>query len=156
MPESSRGSDGLTHTVRVRWAECDPQGVVFNAHYLAYVDLNITELWRAAFGSYGAMLQRGVDIVVAEAQLRFFAAARFDDVLSLSVGVTHLGNTSIVSRHLVRRGEELLTAATMRHVMIDRQTGAKTPLPAWTRDGLGRWRIEPAPADATSAGRSVG
>jgi acyl-CoA thioester hydrolase len=143
MSESAGATDGLTHTVRVRWAECDPQGVVFNAHYLAYADLNITELWRAAFGSYGAMLERGVDIVVAEAQLRFLAAARFDDELSLSVGVTHLGNTSIVSRHLVRRGQELLTDATMRHVMIDRQTGVKTPLPDWARYGLGRWRIEP-------------
>ncbi len=28
------------------------QGVVFNAHYLAYVDVAITELWRAAFGGY--------------------------------------------------------------------------------------------------------
>jgi acyl-CoA thioester hydrolase len=144
MSDCVRASDGLTHTVRVRWAECDPQGVVFNAHYLAYADLNITELWRAAFGGYGAMLERGFDIVVAEAQLRFYGAARFDDEISLSVGVIHLGNTSIVSRHLVRRGEELLTSVTLRHVMIDRQTGAKTPLPDWARDGLGQWRIGPA------------
>jgi acyl-CoA thioester hydrolase len=145
MAEPTERSDGLTHVIRVRWAECDPQGVVFNAHYLAYVDLSITELWRAALGSYGAMLERGVDIVVAGAELRFFAPARFDDELSLSVGVTHLGNTSIGSRHLMRRGPHLLVAATMRHVMIDRRTGVKAPLPDWIRAGLGQWRVEPAP-----------
>ena len=34
MPGPARTSDGLTHTVRVPWAECDPRAVVFNAHYL--------------------------------------------------------------------------------------------------------------------------
>ena len=129
------------HSIRVRWAECDPQGVVFNAHYLAYVDLSVTELWRAAFGSYGAMLARGVDIVVAEAQLRFFGPARFDDELLLEVGVTHMGNTSIASRHRFRRDGELLLEASIRHVLVDRETLAKTPIPDWVREGLARWRV---------------
>src|SRR5205807_350743 len=43
------------HKLRVRYVECDPQGVVFNSHYLAYFDINITELWRTAFGGYRAM-----------------------------------------------------------------------------------------------------
>ncbi len=47
---------------------------MFNAHYLAYFDISMTELWRAAFGSYKAMMERGFDLVVAEAQIRFEAA----------------------------------------------------------------------------------
>jgi len=58
------------HRLRPRYAECDAQGVVFNAHYLAYLDISMTELWRAAFGGYGEMLAKGVDMVVAEAALR--------------------------------------------------------------------------------------
>ena len=50
------------HSLRVRYHECDPQSVVFNANYLAYFDINITELWRAAFGSYDAMLARGARV----------------------------------------------------------------------------------------------
>ncbi len=145
------------HSIRVRWAECDPQGVVFNAHYLGYVDVSITELWRAAFGGYGVMLARGVDIVVAEAQLRFFSPARFDDELLLEVGIRHLGNTSIVSGHHCHRDGELLVDASIRHVLVDRQTLGKTSIPDWARDGLAPWRVEdnvpasahhaPAPAD---------
>ena len=33
---------------RVRYAECDPQGIVFNSRYLEYLDIGITEYWRAA------------------------------------------------------------------------------------------------------------
>jgi acyl-CoA thioester hydrolase len=134
-------AEPFRHELRVRWAECDPQGVVFNAHYLAYADINITELWRAAFGSYGAMLDRGLDIVVGEARLRFLASARFDDLLSLEVAVTHLGTTSIETRHRIRRGAELLVEIDMRHVMIDSATISKTPIPDWALDGLSPWRV---------------
>jgi acyl-CoA thioester hydrolase len=129
------------HQLRVRWAECDPQGVVFNGHYLAYADINITELWRAAYGSYSTMLERGVDIVVGEARLRFLASARFDDLLTLEVAVTHLGTTSIETRHRIRRGPELLVEVQMRHVMVDRESLAKTPIPDWAREGLSAWRV---------------
>jgi acyl-CoA thioester hydrolase len=97
----------FVHRLRVRYAECDPQGVVFNAHYLTYFDLSITELWRAACGSYGAMLERGVDVVVAEAQLRFRAPARFDELLALEIWVARLGRTSITSRHRITHAGEL-------------------------------------------------
>ncbi|MGO4610753.1 acyl-CoA thioesterase, partial [Variovorax sp. 2RAF20] len=33
--------------LRVRWAEVDPQSIVFNAHYLTYCDICVTEYWRA-------------------------------------------------------------------------------------------------------------
>jgi acyl-CoA thioester hydrolase len=132
------------HELRVRWAECDPQGVVFNGHYLAYADIGITELWRAAFGSYGTMLERGMDILVGEARLRFLASARFDDLLTLEVGVLSLGTTSIETRHRILRRSELLVEVRMRHVMVDRKTLAKAPIPGWARDGLSPWCVPPA------------
>lgn len=36
------------YPLRVRWAEVDRQGIVFNGHYLTYFDVGITEYWRAA------------------------------------------------------------------------------------------------------------
>ena len=132
-------ADPFVHELRVRYVECDAQGVVFNSHYLAYVDVGITELWRAAFGSYQAMLEHGVDVVVAEASLRFRGSARFDDVLRIEVRVEHLGNTSIVTDHRMMRADELLVDCKIRHVMVDRATLTKTPLPNWVRDGLSRW-----------------
>lgn len=112
------------------------QGVVFNAHYLAYCDENMTELWRVAFGGYGAMLDRGVDMVVAEAQLRFHAAASFDQELALEVGVRRMGTTSLLTRHRILHAENLLVSGELRHVIVDRATLEKTPIPEWMRSGL--------------------
>jgi acyl-CoA thioester hydrolase len=131
----------FTHHMRVRYAECDVQGVVFNANYLAYFDQSLTELWRTAFGSYQAMLDRGVDVVVAEAQLRFRTPARFDEQLTLAIGVTHLGNTSIVSEHRIDRDGEVLVEGTIRHVVVERESLSKTPIPDWMRDQLAPWTV---------------
>jgi acyl-CoA thioester hydrolase len=127
--------------LRVRYAECDPQGVVFNANYLAYFDVSITELWRAAFGSYGAMMEKGLDVVVAEAQVRFQSPARFDDALDLEIAIAGLGNTAIHTRHRVFRDGELLVEGSMRHVVVDLKTLTKTPMPDWLRTGLDPWVV---------------
>ena len=62
-------SGPFRHRLRVRYNECDPQGVVFNANYLTYFDITITELWRE-LGGYQPMVEAGVDLVVAEAEAR--------------------------------------------------------------------------------------
>jgi len=129
----------FVHVLRVRYAECDVQGVVFNAHYLAYFDTSMNELWRAAFGSYQTMLDRGADMVLAEATVRFLAPARFEEELELAVGLTHLGTTSFRTRHAARRAGETLAEGELRHVLVDGQSGVKTPIPDWMRDGLAPW-----------------
>jgi acyl-CoA thioester hydrolase len=131
----------LIHTLRVRYGESDLQGIAFNAHYLNYFDIGMTELWRAAFGNYQTMLERGVDMVLAEARLRFRKPARFDDELDLSVAVIHMGTTSIVTRHFARCGRDVVAEADLRHVLVDLQTLAKTPIPDWARDDLEPWYV---------------
>ena len=140
----------FVHRLRVRYAECDPQGVVFNGNYMTYMDHSVTELWRAAYGGYERMLERGSDVVVAEARLRFLASARFDDELDVEMLVTHLGTTSLGSRHRVRRASDgtLLLDAETRHVWIDRATGQKMPIPDWARAGLEPWHVPEPPARA--------
>jgi acyl-CoA thioester hydrolase len=138
-------AEPFTHRLRVRYAECDPQGVLFNANYLAYIDHTITELWRAAYGGYQAMLDRGVDIVVAEVNMRFLGSARFDEEVIVQATVRHLGTTSVTSAFRLHRvdGEPLLDAE-IRHVWIDRATATKTPMPDWARAGLAPWHVEDA------------
>jgi acyl-CoA thioester hydrolase len=131
----------FSHQLRVRYAECDPQNVVFNAHYLAYFDVALTELWRAAFGSYQAMVDRGVDVVVAEVAVRFKASARFDDLLTLALAVTQLGNTSIVCDHLISRDGELIVEGTTRHVLVESEGLTKAPIPDWMRQQLAPWTV---------------
>ena len=120
----------------MRYGECDPQGIVFNANYLLYFDVAFTELWREAVGPWQRMVEQGVDAVVAETNLKFRAPARFDDELELRARVVQLGTTSITTEIDVVRDSELLVKGWLRHVCVANDTWRKTPLPEWVRSGL--------------------
>ena len=126
----------FVHELRVRYGECDPQGIVFNANYLLYFDVAFTEYWRDRVGPWDDMVSFGVDVVVAEANLRFRAPARFDDVLALAVTTEELGTTSMTTRVDVQRDGELLVEMRLRHVFVDRETWSKTAMPETIREQL--------------------
>lgn len=135
-----------TLQLRVRYNECDAQNVVFNANYLAYFDIAVTELWRAALGSYQAMVAGGIDVVVAEATVRYRSPARFDDLLDIEIAVARLGTTSMQTAYRVERDGELLAEGEVVHVFVSVANGrpsGKTPIPDWVREAL---EEEPAPA----------
>ena len=126
----------FVHELRVRYGECDPQGIVFNANYLLYFDVAFTEYWRDRVGPWDDMVSFGVDVVVAEANLRFRAPARFDDVLALEVTTEELGTTSTTTRVDIRRDGELLVECRLRHVFVDRESWSKTDMPQEIREKL--------------------
>ena len=124
------------HSLRVRYSECDPQGVVFNANYVAYFDVILTELWREALGRYQDMVDSGTDMVVAEVNVRFLGPARFDDEVDFEARLTRLGDTSMSTRIDATANREPVVRGEIRHVFIDPATKAKTPMPQNIRDAL--------------------
>lgn len=136
------------HRLRARYGECDMQGAVFNANYLTYFDVAITELWREAYGPWDSFTARGLDMVVAEATIRYRAPVRFDDEFEIETVVERLGTTAITTRLTIVRDGERLTEGTIRHVVIDASSGAKTAIPDDIRRAL-----EPFVAAAPEAAR---
>ena len=121
----------------MRYSECDLQGVVFNANYLTYLDDAMTELFRTALdGGYQAMVDTGVDMVVAQSTLRYLAPARFDDELEIEATVTRLGTTGMTTAMAVRRDGSVLTEAELRHVFVRSPEGGKAPIPDSVRAAL--------------------
>jgi acyl-CoA thioester hydrolase len=128
------------HRLRVRYNESDAQGAVFNANYLVYFDVAITELWREAFGSYEAALQEwGLDLVVGEATVRYMKPARFDDELDVDATVEQLGTTSLTIRFDVHRGDDAIAEGRSRYVFVDLDSGAKHKIPDDVRSVLERY-----------------
>jgi len=93
--------------LRVRWAEVDLQGVVFNGHYLTYCDVCVTEYWRAIGMPYpAAFLTIGSDLYVRKATLEYYAADLFDDELEVCGRTSRLGTTSLTFKvEMFRSGQ---------------------------------------------------
>jgi acyl-CoA thioester hydrolase len=109
---------------------------VFNANYLAFFDVIITEFWREAIGRYNAMIEAGTDMVVAESRIRFRGPAAFDDELDFELRVSRLGTTALGTLIDARVGNQPVVAGEMRHVFVDPTTKQKRPMPDDVRAGL--------------------
>ena len=86
------------HSITVRYGECDMQGVVFNAHYLAYADDAVAQ-WFTAVLPADAMFVAGngdatFDFMVKKATVTWAGGSTFGDVLDLDCSVGRWGTTS--------------------------------------------------------------
>ena len=125
------------HRLRVRWAEVDMQKIVFNAHYLMYFDVAITEYWRALALPYeDSMHQLGGELYVKKASVEFNASAKMDDQLDVGMSCTRLGNSSMTITGGIFRGEDHLIAGELIYVFADPHTQTSKPIPAPLRELL--------------------
>ena len=121
----------LLHRLRVRWAEVDMQSIVFNAHYLAYLDVAITEYWRTAAMPYApTMAQLNGDMVVRKATVDFHRSARMDDWLDIGMRFVKAGRTSLVFEGAIFREDELLATGELLYVFTTPGATASHPVPA--------------------------
>jgi acyl-CoA thioester hydrolase len=120
----------VTFDLTVRYHECDVQGVVFNAIYYTYADMAGLELWKAACGGYDVVLDRGVDTVVATSSCIYLSPARWEDELTLEVGVARVGDKSFDAATTIQCGDILIAELSVTYVFIDRATfSSVAPLP---------------------------
>ncbi len=113
------------HRLRVRWGECDMQGIVFNPHYMALFDAALTEYWRTLGLTYpAAFLAHGVDSFMVSNTVNYRDAARFDDELDIALRTAYLGTTSFRIAFEIRRDGARLADGTATYVtacgLVDR------------------------------------
>jgi len=112
--------------LRVRWAEVDRQGIVFNAHYLTYFDVGITEYWRAIGLPYPhGVAGSGSDLYMVKAAINYHGSARYNDVLEVAVRADRLGNSSVTFAIEIRHEGRLLTTGEVVLMRIQKRGGRK-------------------------------
>ena len=116
--------------LRVRWAEVDMQKVVFNGHYLMYVDTAMGNWWRALALPYeDTIAALEGDLFVRKSTLEYLAPARYDDALEIGIRFEAAGTSSLRFVAGVFRGEELLVHGEIVYVWTDAVTRQPKPAP---------------------------
>ena len=138
-----------THRLRVRWVEVDMQRIVFNGHYLTYIDTAVAEYWRAIGLPYpeGYVERYASDMFLRKATVEYLGSARYDDELDILCRASRLGRSSMTFLFEIWRGaSDLLVAAELVYVNADPKTMAAAPLPEEVRQRVrGFERTAPAP-----------
>ena len=126
--------------LRVRWAEVDMQKIVFNAHYLTFIDTAVAEYWRAIGLPYpeGYVERYANDLYLRKATVEYLGSARYDDMLTVCCRVAKLGRTSMTWLSEIYRGEEPapLISAELVYVNADPRTMKAAPLPEELRSRI--------------------
>jgi YbgC/YbaW family acyl-CoA thioester hydrolase len=142
MTQSSKQSPTITraafrfmHRLRVRWVEVDMQKIVFNGHYLMYLDTAIADYWRALAMPYEAtMHQLGGDLYVKKASLEYHGSARYDEQIDIGMRCQRIGNSSMIFEAGIFRGDSLLISAELIYVFADPESQTSKAVPPLLRE----------------------
>ena len=93
-----------TIMLRVRYSEVDAMGYLHHSRYLQYFELGRIELLRAIGFSYADLERQGIYFVVAKAEVRYKAPARFDEELSLTTRLARQTPVRYEHAYELRRG----------------------------------------------------
>ncbi len=121
---------GFSAQIRVRYNECDVQGVVFNANYLIYVDETL-ERWLAEL-----LEPNELDMMVKKATVEWHSSAQHGDVLELVPSISRWGTTSFDVTVDGRVGERAVFTATMVYINVIPGTRTPAPVPEHVRVAL--------------------
>jgi acyl-CoA thioester hydrolase len=124
---------------KIRYSDCDPQGIVFNGNYARYWDDAMTD-WIEERGFGGTELGGiGTDVVTARLEIDFKAAARLGDELETEVSTAGFGNTSMTVDYVTRRLSDGAVVASGKgvYVFVDPEHFRPVPVPEVIKDELG-------------------
>jgi acyl-CoA thioester hydrolase len=124
------------HELRVRYAECDQQGVVFNANYMVYMD-DATEVWMSSSVPSGRYQDLDWDYMMVRVAIEWQGSARTGDVLSVEVGIVRYGSTSFDVGYVASIGDRPVFKARAVCVSVDPNTYEKRPTPEHVKQALG-------------------
>ena len=134
-------SDPFRYRFRVRYAELDPQGVVFNARYLEYADLVVTEYWRAK--QLRLTGEDALDFHVANAQVNFRNPIRAEELIEGRAWTTRFGNSSMTTRIELhgcaadaKSSDDLRAEIELVNAHVSLETGQSLPIPQSARAAL--------------------
>lgn len=116
--------------IRVRYRDCDQQGVVHHTLYGVYFEIGRTEMFRQMNGgfTYRDFEQAGYMFVVVSLNCKFHKPARYDDLLTVKTRLGKVTRVKIELLYEIFRGDELLTTGSTVLATINR-TGSILPVP---------------------------
>jgi acyl-CoA thioester hydrolase len=131
-----RSDFDFAYQSRVRYADIDMQGVMFNAVYLAYFDTAITEFFRSRqFDFAQRARESGIDFHVVRALVEYKQPVPYDTSIEVCVRIERIGSSSITFLLEIHpTGEDrLMTTGEIVYVHTDQKTHRPVRVPEEVR-----------------------
>ena len=126
----------FSHTVRVRFAETDAQGIAHHASYVVWLEEARVAHLAAVAGGYTAIRERGIEALTTGIELTYERGAVFDDVLTVRVRCAEARGARFRYEYVVERDGERVATGSTRHASVDAATRRPVRVPDWLRGDL--------------------
>ena len=135
----SRAAAAFSLGLRVYYQDTDAGGVVFHAAYLNYFERARTAWLRElGFGVRDLAEAGGLLFIVREVHVKYHRPALLDDMLSVTVGIEHLGRAQFTLDQRVLRGQDLLVQGRVNLGCVSAQELKPARVPGSVRAALER------------------
>lgn len=106
-------------TKRVRFAHCDPAGIVFYPRYVELLNEVVEDWFEEGLGVdfHSLHIEHGLAIPTVHLEVEYLAPSRYGDILCFHLGVTNIGNSSLQLGITAYSGEQLRLRASLKIVM---------------------------------------
>lgn len=130
------GAKHFTHTHRVTYHECTVGNHVYYARYLDILEEARGEFFRALEMPCRQLQEEGILFPAVECQLKYKAAARYDDVLAVEVWVAELRSVRVTFGYrILNPAEKVILEGTTMHACTDGEDKPKR-IPAKLEENL--------------------
>ncbi len=117
--------------IRVRYADTDQMKFVYNGKYLEYFEVGRTEMLREYGLPYVTIEDKGFQLPLLEAFVKFITPAYYDDILFVKAFVNEMPVFKIHIDYVITRNneKEKIVEGFTKHVFINKNTKKAVRLP---------------------------
>ena len=117
--------------IRVRYADTDQMKFVYNGKYLEYFEVGRTEMLREYGLPYLTIEDKGFQLPLLEAFVKFIAPAYYDDILFVKAFVKEMPVFKIHIDYVITKNndKEKIVEGFTKHVFINKNTKKAVRLP---------------------------
>ena len=137
-PSIAPGREPVIYSRRLRFSDCDAQGIVYNPTYLVYWDDAFTDYMDAIGCPWNFMVANGDDVVLARTEIDYRRSARMGQVVSTTARVVGIGRSSITFEYLTTESGETVVEGRQVQVIVDHETMQPKAVPAYLREMIAR------------------
>lgn len=124
------------HKIRVRYAETDQMGIVWNGNYNVYFEIGRTELMRRFGLRYRELEQSGYILPLADSYSKFITPAYYDDELVIQTELNWENRAILKFIYTIFRENSVIAEGYTSHMFVTTSTRVPVKPPKIFVDAL--------------------
>ena len=136
---SLRNKKSFSYNFRIRYSEVDAQKIVYNSHYLTFLDVSIFEFFDAiGFNQEGYIKETNNEFHTVRAVVEYKAPATLGDTIEVLTRIKKIGNSSITFQQEIylHESDTLLATGEIVWVNTNQEEMVPTTVPDYLRQLL--------------------